>query len=63
MKAFFKVIQLRWTKTDDDFAKKVVNRYRTQQPMSSFARNLFESEDARSLNNRLNRARTKAFNE
>ncbi|CAH7382403.1 conserved hypothetical protein [Vibrio chagasii] len=62
MKAFFlKVIQLSWTRSDADFAEKVVVRYRTQQPMSSFAKNLFENEDARSLNDRLNKARIKAF--
>ncbi|PSV89564.1 hypothetical protein CTN01_18045 [Photobacterium angustum] len=62
MKAFFlKAIQLPWTRSDGDFAEKVVVRYRTQQPMSSFAKNLFEHEDARSLNDRLNKARTKAF--
>ena len=63
MNAFLKAIQLRWTSSNEDFATKVVIRYRTQQPMSKFAKNLFENEDVRSLNARLNKARTKAFNE
>jgi hypothetical protein len=43
-----------------DFASKVLSRYRAKKAVSSFARDLFRSEDAESINARFARAKKSA---
>lgn len=40
-----------------DFAAKVLNRYNSKKPVSAFARELFRSETAESLNERFAQAK------